>query len=395
MKILAIETSCDETAIAIANASGNFEGLKFELLSSIIHSQVKLHAHWQGVVPTLAKREHSLNLIPLTSQALKDAKLFRKNNKKFFLKKKDSSAIEKLLSREGGLAENFINFISQVQKPKIDAVAVTFGPGLEPALWVGINFAKALSLIWQKPLIPVNHMNGHLISSLLPQELNKVKKIKIEFPALALLISGGHTELVLVKNWRHRKIIGQTRDDAVGEAFDKVARMLGLSYPGGPEISKIAKHYDKFGDQFIFPRPMVDSLNFDFSFSGLKTSVLYRIKNLSKLDDATKQEVAFQFEEAATDVLIRKTKKALEKFKVKTLLVGGGVIANQKIRSRLVELISNSFPDITLSIPSLKLTTDNAAMISGAAYIQWLKDKTKLQKVGVSKIKARGSIRLS
>ncbi|MFA5987329.1 MAG: tRNA (adenosine(37)-N6)-threonylcarbamoyltransferase complex transferase subunit TsaD [Candidatus Paceibacterota bacterium] len=393
LRILAIETSCDETAIAVIEASGNRNGLKFKTLSSIVHSQVDLHAPWMGVVPTLAKREHAINLVPTLITALKQADIFAQRVTPKPISKSLATKLEKLLARETGLFDVTSKLLYEIDPPEIDMIAVTSGPGLEPALWVGINFAKTLATAWKKPLIPVNHMNGHLISPLLSPLIGKDTGTKIAFPSLALLISGGHTEIIFAKNLLSRKIVGQTKDDAVGEAFDKVARMLDLPYPGGPQISKLAKHHAKFGDQFVFPRPMIHSADFDFSFSGLKTAVLYRIKKAEPLSSEQKEEVAYQFEEAATDVIVHKTEKALEKFKAKSLLVGGGVIANEKIRSRLTTMIETKYPNVSLLLPGRELTTDNALMIAGAAYLAHLRDKNAGKNFG--SIKAEGSLRLS
>jgi len=377
MRILAIETSCDETAISIVQASGGLSKPKFEILSNIVLSQVKLHAKYGGVFPNLAKREHSRNLIPVLKEALGRNP---KNSNEI-----PSDKIEEILEREPELLEQFLKEIPKLEIPKIDAIAVTQGPGLEPALWVGINFAKALSLVWDKPLIPVNHMEGHIFSVLLNE-----KKPKIKFPALALLVSGGHTELVLVKDWMEYKKIGQTRDDAVGEAFDKVARILKLPYPGGPEISKIAQ-LGSPNPKYKLPRPMINSDDFDFSFSGLKTAVLYMVKNIPKLTSEIKGGIAREFQQAAIDVLISKTIKAAKKYGVKTVILGGGVSANKELREQMAKEIAEKLPSAEYKIPDIKYTGDNAAMIATAGYFNFL-DK------GPSKsplrIKARGNLSL-
>ncbi|MDO8492958.1 MAG: tRNA (adenosine(37)-N6)-threonylcarbamoyltransferase complex transferase subunit TsaD [bacterium] len=381
MRILSIETSCDETAISVVEARGTLKSPSFKLLSGIVHSQADLHAKWQGVVPTIAKREHAKNLVPVLERALKESGLLENSkvpvrsgkiqNSKLDLK------IKKILEREEGLAESFLNFVPNIEIPKIDAVAVTYGPGLEPALWTGINFAKALSAYWKKPVVPVNHMEGHTLSALLPGAVVGVEEnIKLKMPVLALLISGGHTELVLIKDWQNYKVVGHTRDDAVGEAFDKVARMLGLPYPGGPQISKMAEGYR--GKKTIkLPRPMIHSDDLDFSFSGLKTSVLYKIKELGELSPDLKAELAHEFEEAVVEVLVSKTKKALEKFGVKTLIVGGGVISNKKIRQAFQQLTKENFKDVQLLIPHQSLCGDNATMIGMAGYMRLLSYKSK------------------
>jgi len=241
MIILGIETSCDETAVSIVEANGDLENLDFKVLGSVINSQTQIHNEYGGIVPNLAKREHQKNLPIVLSQALKEA-----------------------------------SFGDELKG--VDLIAVTVGPGLEPALWTGINFAEDLSKKLNIPIIPANHLEGHIASVLF-------NKNKIEFPAIALLISGGHTELALLKSWKEKEKLGETQDDAVGEAFDKVARILGLPYPGGPEISRLAEEAREknIKSEKEFPRPMIHSKDFNFSFSGLKTAVLYYVKKLEKL----------------------------------------------------------------------------------------------------------------
>ena len=320
MKILAIETSCDETAISIIKGSGQITEAKFTILTHLISSQIKLHAEWGGVVPMLAKREHLKCILPLLDQALIESKLKQTQTSK--LSPEIKKQISVIFTHEEEITKKFIDYVENAEPPAIDAIAVTFGPGLEPALWVGINFAKALSLAWQKPLLPINHMEGHIVASLL-------QPVKLSWPALALLISGGHTELVLIKDWFDYEIIGQTRDDAVGEAFDKVARLLDLPYPGGPEIAQLAKN-GKPGT-YILPRPMLKTDDYDFSFSGLKTAVLYKIKD-QKLSKQQKADLALEFQSAAIEVLLAKTFKAVTNFQIKTLIVGGGVIAIKSLK---------------------------------------------------------------
>ncbi|KKT56102.1 MAG: putative tRNA threonylcarbamoyladenosine biosynthesis protein Gcp [Candidatus Giovannonibacteria bacterium GW2011_GWC2_44_9] len=359
MKILAIETSCDETAIAVLEISEKQNSLKFNLLSNQVLSQIKIHKKFGGVVPNLAMREHRKNLPILLKEAL----------------------------REGELISNFQFPIS---KPKVDAIAVTYGPGLEPALWEGINFAKDLAKKWpvsprrsrggQVPLVGVNHLEGHIYASWLENAPPK-------FPLLALIASGGHTELVLMKKHLNYKILGETRDDAAGEAFDKVARMLGLGYPGGPEISKLAERWKTPGNG-LFPRPMINSGDFDFSFSGLKTAVLYYLRDNPR---ANKAAIAYEFQQATIDVLVKKTADALRKYKVKSLVVGGGVTANKLLRSSLSNRVATSFPKISLHVSPLWLCGDNAAMIAVVGYF-----KARAKKFSKpEKIKAQGNLRLS
>jgi len=345
VKLLGIETSCDETAIAVVEANGDLESASFELLGSAIHSQIEMHREYGGVYPNLAKREHIKNLPIVLEEALKKA---------------------------------------SVEMEEIDQIAVTVGPGLEPALWTGITFAKELSEKYNKPLIPTNHMEGHIASVLLANS-------KLEFPAIALLISGGHTELVVLNGWKDKKIIGQTKDDAVGEAFDKVARMLGLPYPGGPEISRLAEEArEKKMDEFNvkFPRPMLHSKDYDFSFSGLKTSVLYYIKKHGEITPEHRQEIAREFEDAVVEVLVAKSKKAIEEFNPKTFIIGGGVIANKKIKESFEALVREEYPNIKLLIPGKSLTTDNAVMISIAGYLSLLSGE-KLE------LKAQGNLKIN
>ncbi len=371
MKILAIETSCDETSIALLECSGGLNNPTYTTLRHSLNSQINLHREYGGVYPTLAKREHSKNILPLLVEVL-DREGVNNSNK---LSEAQISKISHILERQSDLLTQFLKIIPNISIPEINAIAVTTGPGLAPALWVGVNFAQALAYAWNKKLIPINHMEGHIFSVLIH------KKENFQFPIIALLISGGHTQLVLVKNWGEYEIIGETRDDAVGEAFDKVARMLDLPYPGGPEISRLAsqsrnksklsnsKSHTNSKKQIQdtkLPRPMLNTDDLDFSFSGLKTAVLYSIKGRT-LSDEEKKEIAREFEDAVTEILIKKTKKALIQYGAPTLVVGGGVIANTHIREALIELSKDL--NITLHLPQSDLTGDNAIMIGVAGYI--------------------------
>ncbi|MDD4989537.1 MAG: tRNA (adenosine(37)-N6)-threonylcarbamoyltransferase complex transferase subunit TsaD [Candidatus Pacebacteria bacterium] len=381
MIILGIETSCDETALSLVESSGNLEHPKFKVLSTSLFSQTKLHEIHGGVVPMLAKREHQKNLIPLLKNLLEKANF--SNPKSETQNSKQIEEIKKILEREQELALLFIEYIPTIEKPNVDAIAVTYGPGLEPALWVGVSFAKALSYIWNIPIIPVNHMEGHIVSPLF------TAGTKIEFPALALLISGGHTELVLTEKWGEYKVIGKTRDDAVGEAFDKVARLLGLPYPGGPQISILAEKQRQSGiaSTLALPRPMINSNDYDFSFSGLKTSVLYKLKEIGKPSEKNKEEIAREFEDAVTEVLVAKTKQAIEEFGPQSLIIAGGVSANSHIRKSF-EKLAEEFPQTKLLIPGKELSTDNAIMIAGAGYINFLLKKES------NSLKAEGNLQL-
>lgn len=373
MRILAIETSCDETAVAVLECSGSIEQPSIKALSQALYSQTKEHAPFGGVFPALGKREHVRNLVPLTLQAFGDAKMTYEQKPLAA----DNGQLRAILSHEDTLADNVIEHIFPLGIPQIDAIAVTQGPGLEPALWVGLNFAKALSYAWNIPIIPTNHMEGHIISVLVNNET------PLTYPALALLVSGGHTELVRIDAPLSYERIGETRDDAVGEAYDKVARLLGLPYPGGPQISKLAaevREQSNYVAPFVFPRPMIKSDDYDFSFAGLKTAVLYKVRELSNqnnlglkpderaiVSDDLKAIIAYEFEEAAVDVLVSKTKKALTTLGAQTLVVGGGVIANTYLRERLVAMTSDI--NVTLFVPTKDLSTDNAVMIGAAAYL--------------------------
>lgn len=403
MKILAIETSCDDTAISIVDVKGSKNKPVFKILAHNISSQTKIHEKWGGVVPSLAKREHGRNLVPLLFKSLKDAQFFETCpadrrvqlcKTKVFPDKK----INKLLDREVDLQKQFWQEIPSLKVPKIDAIAVTKGPGLEPALWVGINFAKALALVWDKPLYPINHLEGHILASLAshPQS-TKQKAENISFPAISLIVSGGHTELVLSRDWLKYKIVGRTRDDAVGEAFDKVARLLGLPYPGGREISKLALKFKHSSRKIVppfeikLPRPMLNSGDLDFSFSGIKTAVLYLIQKLklaNKFDNKIKIEIAHEFQKSITEVIIAKTFKAIDQFKARTLVVGGGVIANPTLRQALQQEAARL--KIKVLIPEISYSTDNASMIAVAAGFRLLAKKSRSS----SSFKAEGNLNL-
>ena len=379
MKILAIETSCDETGIALVEGKRASERLPadrqsfvFTVIKNALLSQAALHAPYGGVYPNLAKREHKKNL-PV-------------------------------------LFEKFID-------DEFDAVAVTVGPGLEPALWQGIEFAKALATKRSVPLLPVNHMEAHLISSLAHN--GRLEHIKL--PVLALLISGGHTEFVLMREWFEYEIIGETLDDAVGEAFDIVARMLSLSYPGGPEISKLATQHRKTSQKLTshspsaksvgvhvqqvsapfskqnsakLPRPMLQSGTCDVSFSGLKTAALYALRD-KDLNEQEKAAFAAEFEDAVGDVFVAKTRRALEETNAKTFVIGGGVAANRYLRERLEQLVLEEFPEIEFRLPDLAITGDNAIMIAQAALARALSGINDEQKENGAEIRAVGNLSIT
>ncbi|MDP3661364.1 MAG: tRNA (adenosine(37)-N6)-threonylcarbamoyltransferase complex transferase subunit TsaD [bacterium] len=341
MIILGIETSCDETAVCIIEADGPVEGANIRIRANITLSQAALHAQYGGVFPNLAKREHIKNLLIILKEVLKESEM--------------SEA-----------------------EPDIDAIAVTYGPGLEPCLWTGITFAEELGKKWGVLVYPVNHMEGHIFSALLHRKnvaATNYHLLTPNFPALALLISGGHTELDLMENYGKYRLIGETRDDAVGEAFDKVARLLGLPYPGGPEISRLAETARQGTDirclkpstsDVNLPRPMLHSGDYDFSFSGIKTAVLYLLKKIGPHTSGVVAEIALEFENAVTEVLVSKTKRALREYGAQTLIVAGGVIANTHIRREFTKLAAEE--SVPLLIPEIQHTTDNALMIAVAAY---------------------------
>lgn len=363
MNILSIETSCDETAVSIVRANGQFPHASYEVLGNALFSQIDIHREYGGVFPAVAKREHAKTLVPVLQKALTEAHMYTEGNAT--LTQDESEPLITILHREPGLSDALIHFFNTCERPNIDLIAVTSGPGLEPALWVGINFARALAHHWQIPVVPVNHMEGHILSSIFSG--NTVPEIA--FPAIALLISGGHTELVLMRTWTEYELVGQTRDDAVGEAFDKVARMLGLPYPGGPEIGKLAREAreQSLPQYTALPRPMLDSKDLDFSFSGLKTAVRYVIqdKTLSAHDRAS---LAREFEDAVTEVLLKKAQKAINAHGARTLIIGGGVSANTHIRDTFTTHFTREYPMLTLYIPPRNLSTDNSVMIALAGH---------------------------
>ncbi len=319
--ILAIESSCDETAAAVLSGRVSSTKPRFQMLSAVVKSQIALHQKTGGVVPEVAARAHIQNILPVTQKALRQAHL---------------------------------------QLDEIDYIAVTSGPGLIVSLIVGVEFAKGLSLASGKLLIPTNHMAGHLYSAFAEQSA------AVKFPVLSIVVSGGHTMLILMKSYTHYQVIGETVDDAAGEAFDKVARLLKLPYPGGPEISKLAKQGKT---DLKFTRPMLHENNFKFSFSGLKTAVLYYMDKLPRpISRQTKADIAMSFERAVADVLVTKALRAVKKYGCKTISLSGGVAANQHLRAAVA--IACRENKLELRIPSFELCTDNAQMIALAAYFK-------------------------
>ena len=373
MRILAIETSCDETGVSIIEShtplSNLAQGVSLTVLADLLVSQIEMHKEYGGVFPNVARREHRKALIPLILRAFGDAGLRPTSESSRILNEDEQATFEKLFLKEPELLAEFKEKFFTYGIPDIDAIAVTSGPGLEPALWVGITTAQALGTLWGKPVIPVNHMEGHIMASLLaPGDAQNPKELTLtapEYPSLALLISGGHTELVLMPEMGSYTILGQTRDDAVGEAFDKVARMLGLPYPGGPQISKLAEQAPLADTpSYPLPRPMLKSGDYDFSFSGLKTAVLYTLKNISELTPEIKSSIAKEFEDAATEILISKTMRAAEEYNVREIILGGGVTANKKIRAEFTRTVAEKLPGTKLFIPPHKFSTDNGLMIA-------------------------------
>jgi len=374
MRILSIETSCDETGIAIVETSPSENGMSITVLADTLNSQALLHAEYGGVYPSLAKREHAKNLGPLFLEALTQADMFEKASTPE-VSTETLSELKDLFEREPELFVYLGTLLAQIQKPAIDAIAVTYGPGLEPALWVGVNFAKALARAWGIPIMPMNHMEGHMAAALVQEKDETHFTISApQLPALSLLISGGHTDLILIKEWtdgnhfHDYERIGGTRDDAVGEAFDKTARLLGLPYPGGPEIAKLAQEAREEGlaQPFTLPRPMVKTEDYDFSFSGLKTAVRTLMQTIGEPTLEQKKQIAREVEDAITDVLVAKTRRAIDAYGIKSLIIGGGVSANNTIRDAL-EKVVHEYADIHLYKPSPTLSTDNGRMIAFAA----------------------------
>jgi len=368
MIILGIETSCDETAAAVVRGTGN----KVEVLSNVVASQIEIHQKYGGVVPEVAAREHVLNILPVVNEAIKGVK-------------------------------------------KIDVVAVTVGPGLVTSLLVGVETAKTLAYAWKLPTVAVNHIEGHIYANFIgvnskslaslslrrsgqfpnPKQIQNSKsqiQNKIKFSALILTVSGGHTMLILMNGHGKYKVLGETRDDAAGEAFDKAAQLLGIGYPGGPVIAKWASQFKrnltppapllKGGLRGVsLPRPMINSGDFDFSFSGLKTALLYEIQK-DKQWCKKIPEYAAEFQQAVVDVLVHKTIKAALKYNCKNIMLSGGVAANVELRNQLEIAVKNKLSGAELIIPEFKYCTDNAAMVATAGYFHARrKDFTPWQKL--------------
>lgn len=363
MRILGIESSCDDTSVALLDCSneGHF------VISEKTASQIDIHKKYGGVVPEIAGRMHAEKIVPLIEAVLEN-------------------------------------------QPKPDAIAATSGPGLITGLLVGTEAARTLSYTWNIPLISTNHIEGHIYSTVIashqsgeatPSDGSRnngmassaqaLSHNNIQFPALCLVVSGGHTELILMTNHGEYKLLGATKDDAAGECFDKGAKLIGLPYPGGPQISKLAVTGNT--QAIHFPRPMIDSPDYDFSFSGLKTSVLYWLRDHKlapfhinplnqpagifgvQAEEPTINDFCASFEQAIIDVLVSKTIKAAKEFKPKTIILGGGVSANPKLRQTLQAVIADKFPETSFQIPQLKYAMDNGAMIAVAGYYHALKNE--------------------
>ncbi|MDD5738912.1 MAG: tRNA (adenosine(37)-N6)-threonylcarbamoyltransferase complex transferase subunit TsaD [Candidatus Pacebacteria bacterium] len=404
MKILAIDTSCDDTSVAVVEKKNN----QIKTISNIVSSQIKIHAPYGGVYPMLAKRAHQENLVPTLIQSLKKATLLKsvsiladrhRLTQKGKVKELEKNKIlNKILEKDEILLEKTVKFLEKYEKPKIDAIAITNTPGLEPCLWQGINFAKALAFGWNLPIIPVNHIKAHLsVNWLTPvgskSKIKNQKSKQIEFPAIGLVASGGHTELIYMPKQGIFKIIGSTRDDAAGECFDKTARILGLPYPGGPAIAVLAaKKESGIKNQELrveLPRPMLFSNDFDFSFSGLKTAVLYSFQSQKKsIKESQNYKIAMakEIQQAIIDVLIAKTLKAAFHFNAKSIIAGGGVLANQELRRQFK--IKSLKLKIPFFIPEKNLCMDNASMVGTEAII------SNLKTTNWQKIKASGNLNI-
>lgn len=358
--ILAIETSCDETAASIIKADSKTG--RIAVLSNIVSSQIKIHKKYGGVVPEVAAREHVLNILPVINEALTKAR---------------------------------------TKPDQLTAIAITKGPGLITSLIAGVETARALAFAWDKPMIEVNHISGHIYANF----INLSAPLK--FPAVILTVSGGHTTLLIMDAKGRIKILGETRDDAAGEAFDKAAKMLGIGYPGGPLIAHYAEKYKRpvaqssaeksfvssSNNSLKLPRPMINSADFDFSFSGLKTALLYQ---LQKDYDWKKRIPTYchEVQQAIIDVLISKTIKAAAKFQARTIMLSGGVSANYELRAQMAETIKNRLPKTKFLVPPLEYTTDNAAMIAAAAFYQLKQAGLKKSIIPFNRLRVDASLQL-
>jgi N6-L-threonylcarbamoyladenine synthase len=324
MKVLAIESTCDETAAAVVENCG--AGVK--VISNVVASSVLIHEKYGGIVPEVAAREQIKSIVPVIMEAVGE------------------------------------------EKENIQAVAVSYGPGLMGSLLVGVESAKALAWAWQKPLLAVNHMAGHVFANWLVDESTQAVP---EFPAVGLVVSGGHTDIVLMKSIKDWQWIGGTRDDAVGEAFDKTARLLGLPYPGGPEIQKAVDRVtqeikDKYHTVLKLPRPMLNDEGLEMSFSGLKAAVAKKVEENKNMEDEKRDCLAWEFSEAVVEILIKKTLKAVEVYRPKSVLMAGGVAANKQLREGLRQAVE-SVAGVKFFCPELRFCSDNAVMVGAAGVL--------------------------
>lgn len=324
MNILGVETTCDETSASVV-----INGKR--LVSNVVASSLSLHKKYGGVVPEVAAREQVKVIIPVIKKALVDAGMLQHD---------------------------------------LDAIAVAHGPGLAGSLLVGVETTKVLATVWDLPLVPINHLIGHIYANWVSHGSKNP-----EFPIVALIVSGGHTDLILMKGHGKYQWLGGTLDDAAGEAFDKVARVLGLGYPGGPEIERVSKDYGLRTTDYRLPRPMINEDNFDFSFSGIKTAVA-NIVHGSQFTVHSKSKIAAEFQNAVVDVLVEKTIRAAKKFMAKEILVGGGVAANSQLRQRMSGVGSEE--KINVRFPTTNLSVDNGAMIAAAAFYNFRKTKAEM-----------------
>ncbi len=327
MTILGIETSCDETAVALVRATRG----GFDVVRETVASQIDIHRQYGGVVPEVAARNHLLSIMPLIKQ------------------------------------------VAGTRAP--DVIAATTGPGLITSLLVGATAGRTLAYLWKKPFVSVNHIEGHIYANWIGTHA------KPKFPAIVLIVSGGHTELLFMKDHLRYARLGQTRDDAAGEAFDKGAKMLGLGYPGGPAISACAGRGS--ASRYDFPRPMLEEKGYEFSYSGIKTSLLYRLRDMERKPSKKEiNDLCASYQEAIVDVLVGKTLRAVREYRPASVIIGGGVTANRRLREKLHDALSRA--GTALHIPSMKLSTDNAAMIAAAGYFRAIKkDFTPWEKVCV------------
>ncbi|HOX96370.1 MAG TPA: tRNA (adenosine(37)-N6)-threonylcarbamoyltransferase complex transferase subunit TsaD [Candidatus Woesebacteria bacterium] len=324
MKILAIESTCDETAAAVVENCG--AGVK--ILTNIVASSAEIHQKYGGIVPEVAAREQIKSVVPVIREAING------------------------------------------DKESIKAVAVSYGPGLMGSLLIGVESAKALAWAWQKPLLPVNHMAAHIFANWIVE--NNEQEVP-QMPAIGLVVSGGHTDLILMRSLKDWQWIGGTRDDAVGEAFDKTARLLGFPYPGGPEIQKATERVtedmkEKYGKIVRLPRPMINEDNLEMSFSGLKAAVAKKVEEIKNMGDEIKDVLAWEFSQAIVEILIKKTMKAVDKYQPKCVLMAGGVAANKQLREGLRETVQNMV-GVKFFCPELRYCSDNAAMVGAAAIL--------------------------